>query len=138
MIRQCAVCHAVYDPKTDEWVPFTGLIPRASHGYCPPCLAEAIEQIRKHKTRKNPHATKGGHAMEFYHLKGVHVFTQKPFDAIFLVRRRKGKRAIDEILEQVDLGGLHIQEVKRVKESHMPRVIAVQTRPASIKVISRK
>lgn len=76
--------------------------------------------------------------MEVYRLKGHHVFSGKDIDMVFLVRRRKHQRPIDVIMREVDLGGVHITDIKRIPSSKLPRVIPIHVTPASMQVIHKK
>lgn len=64
--------------------------------------------------------------MEIFEVSGLHVFSGKEFRMYFLVRRRKGQRPIDALLDVMDLGGVHINNVSRVPANKLPRVIALR------------
>ena len=46
-IRQCCVCHSVWDPGKNEWMPYFDVIATASHTYCDVCLIEARRDLQE-------------------------------------------------------------------------------------------
>lgn len=75
--------------------------------------------------------------MEAFELKGWHVLTGKEFQVLFLLRRRKGQRPIDAILDVFDLGGVHVTSIKKVPTRRLPKVIPLQIE-GDVRLIGRK
>lgn len=59
---------------------------------------------------------------ELIKLTGTHVFSGKKIEIKFVIRRNKGERPIDVLLDNYDLGGVHVHKVTKLK---MPRVTVV-------------
>ena len=66
--------------------------------------------------------------MELYQLKGTHVMTGKKYTLTLLVNRRKDQRPIDVIVDNLDLGGMHVHSVVKVKSSHLRPVMVLETK----------
>lgn len=75
--------------------------------------------------------------MEVFELKGWHVLTGKDLKIVFLLRRRKGTRPIDAILDVFDLGGVHVTSIKKIPLRRLPKVIPLQVE-GGIRLMGRK
>ena len=117
-IKQCAWCERVR--IGDKWIPHKGKIKEASHGICERCADKVYEEMgwarsnpRKKRAMKNP--AKRPHTLELVRLNGTQVMTGKKVEMIFLVKRRSGERLIDAIINNFNLGGLHVHKVTKMR-----------------------
>ena len=61
--KQCCVCYRVYDgghlDGPGQWLPTAGKIPRATHAYCPDCLAQVRAELRALAQHRRAEAAAG-------------------------------------------------------------------------------
>ena len=119
IIRQCSWCRGVWDEATKKWIPFPDIIPGATHGMCKPCEKKQYAEwglgdpdVDPGAEGKNPMKT---HTMEIVKMIATHVFTGKKMELVFLINRRKGERLIDPILRDMNLGGMYVQKVTKMR-----------------------
>jgi hypothetical protein len=53
--------------------------------------------------------------LELVKVSATHVFTGKKMDFVFLINRKKGERLVDPILESLDMSGMHIHKVIKMR-----------------------
>lgn len=122
IITQCAWCKRILD--RGKWANWPEIIPGASHGICPECAKMLESEIASYKVKKSPNPI-GGVRMEFYEVRGHHVMSGKDIKIQLAIRRAKSRRPIDVILENIDLGGVHVTAVKKIPASRIPPVVVL-------------
>lgn len=66
--------------------------------------------------------------MELYQLKGTHIMTGKKYVLTVLLKRRKDQRPIDVVLDNMDLGGMHVHSVIKINAGRLRPVTVIETK----------